>query len=233
MRNLGANAAKKKVPARAKGRRRYHHGDLRSALIAAGRELLAENGPRGFTLRECARRAGVSHAAPAHHFPTAGDLLAEIAATGFDDLTTSMRRFAAEVPLGDEAGHLVALGRGYVAFALTNRAVFQLMFRCDAFSFQNERFATAAGTAFGCLGEAVNALLPNATPSERGLLLDRSWSVVHGFATLVIEGQICKGETDPGAIDRRLAAILESELGGERPPRRAGGRDVQTLEREL
>jgi AcrR family transcriptional regulator len=215
MKNLRGDAGKR---SRGKARKPYHHGDLRSALIAAGRELLAENGPKGFTLRECARRAGVSHAAPAHHFPTAGDLLAEIAATGFDDLTASMRRFAEQVPPDDAAGHLVALGRGYVAFALANRAVFQLMFRREAFSFENEQFATASHTAFDCLARAVDALLPHAGPAERGLLFDRSWSVVHGYATLVIEGQICKDLSDPAAIDARLAAMLGAEIGGAGRP---------------
>ncbi len=204
-------------PARGKGRKPYHHGDLRSALITAGRELLAENGPKGFTLRACARRAGVSHAAPAHHFPTAGDLLAEIAATGFDDLTASMRRLAEQAAAADAAGRLIGLGRGYVAFALANRAVFQLMFRRDAFSADNEHFAAAARGAYACLVEGVDALLPHAGPSERGLAVDRSWSLVHGFSTLVIEGQICKGETDPSAIDGRLAAMLGAEVSGAGP----------------
>src|SRR5271163_3422463 len=87
--------------ARSTNRDRYHHGDLRSALVAAGRELLAERGLNGFTLRECARKAGVSHAAPAHHFPTIGDLLSEIAATGFEELTSSMQRFAEMATPGD------------------------------------------------------------------------------------------------------------------------------------
>jgi AcrR family transcriptional regulator len=186
----------------------YHHGDLRTALIAAGRELLAEHGERAFTLRECARRAGVSHAAPAHHFPTAGDLLAEIAATGFEDLTASMRKFAEEAPAGDAPGQLMGLGRGYVAFALGNRAVFQLMFRSETFSFDNEHFAAARRAAFDCLVKSVDSALPNAAPAERSLVVERSWSIVHGFSTLVIEGQICKDVTDPVAIDARVAALL-------------------------
>ena len=66
--------------ARAKTAKPYHHGELREALVSAGRKLLEEKGVRGFTLRECARRASVSHAAPAHHFASIDDLLADIAA---------------------------------------------------------------------------------------------------------------------------------------------------------
>ncbi len=68
----------------------YHHGDLREALITAGRSLLEEKGLTGFTLRECARRAEVSHAAPAHHFKSVDDLLAEIATQGFGQLMETM-----------------------------------------------------------------------------------------------------------------------------------------------
>ena len=76
--------------AKPKPARRYHHGELREALVAAGRKLLEEKGLRGFTLRECARRAQVSHAAPAHHFASLDDLLAEIATRGYHELTAAM-----------------------------------------------------------------------------------------------------------------------------------------------
>ena len=78
----------------------YHHGELREALVAAGRKLLEEQGLRGFTLRECARRAEVAHAAPAHHFASIDDLLAEIATRGYRELVAVMeaeaRRAGAE-----------------------------------------------------------------------------------------------------------------------------------------
>src|SRR5258708_20556908 len=76
--------------ARAKSEKPYHHGELREALVAAGRKLLEEKGLRSFTLRECARRAQVSHAAPAHHFASIDDLLAEIATRGYHDLTAAI-----------------------------------------------------------------------------------------------------------------------------------------------
>jgi AcrR family transcriptional regulator len=214
--------------AKVRHRDHYHHGDLRSTLIAAGRQVLAEEGLHGFTLRACARRAGVSHAAPAHHFACVADLLAEIAAAGFDELTASMKHFAEQGDSGDAAAYLHGLGRGYVAFAVANRAVFQLMFRREAFSFQSERFATAAGSAFACLVEAVAALLPDAPSDEHELAVDLAWSTVHGFATLVIEGQICQGQSDPAAIDRRLANILSLSVGSvARPaaPRSRGTKD--------
>jgi len=69
---------------------RYHHGDRRDALLLAGEGVLAEREVKGFTLRECARRAGVSHAAPAHHFSDVRGFLSELAAVGFDRLTATM-----------------------------------------------------------------------------------------------------------------------------------------------
>src|SRR5260370_32543969 len=100
--------------ARAKTAKHYHHGELREALVAAGRKLLEEKGLRGFTLRECARRAAVSHAAPAHHFASIDDLLAEIATRGYHDLTAAMAAEARRAP-ADPAPRLVAQGVVYMA----------------------------------------------------------------------------------------------------------------------
>src|ERR1700675_828300 len=94
----------------------YHHRGLREALVAAGRKLLEEKGLRGFTLRECARRASVSHAAPAHHFRSIDNLLAEIATLGYHELTCAMAAEARRAP-ADPASRLVAQGVGYMAFA--------------------------------------------------------------------------------------------------------------------
>ncbi len=108
----------------------YHHGDLRAALIAATEALLAERGPDGFSLREVARRAGVSPAAPAHHFGDAAGLLTAVATQGFAGLTQALRDGVASG--GDDA--LAALrgqGQGYVRFALRHPGRFRLMFRKD------------------------------------------------------------------------------------------------------
>ncbi len=111
--------------------RGYHHGDLREALVASGRKLLEEKGIRGFTLRECARRAEVSHAAPAHHFASMDDLLAELVRRGFAELTAAMSAEAERIK-GEPAARLVGLGVGYMAFGAANPALFQLMFSREA-----------------------------------------------------------------------------------------------------
>src|SRR5262245_30775541 len=106
----------------------YHHGDLREALVTAATALLEEQGLSGFTLRQCARRAGVSHAAPAHHFAAADDLLAEIAARGFERFVARLGKAADQVE-GPPLARLEAMGHAYVAFAIANPAVYGLMFR--------------------------------------------------------------------------------------------------------
>src|SRR5215212_9346147 len=106
------------MPAR-KRPKTYHHGDLREALVAAAVGLLEQKGLSGFTLRQCARRAGVSHAAPAHHFATAADLLAEIAARGYERFVAALGKAADRADVSPLA-RLQAMGRAYVAFALAN-----------------------------------------------------------------------------------------------------------------
>ena len=106
----------------------YHHGALREALIEATESLLAERGPDGFSLREVARRAGVSPAAPAHHFGDAAGLLTAVATLGFAGLTEALERGHA-LGGGDPRAALRGQGMEYVAFALRHPGRFRLMFR--------------------------------------------------------------------------------------------------------
>ena len=187
---------------------RYHHGDLREALLAAGEAVLAERGLEDFTLRECARRAGVSHAAPAHHFGDAAGFLAELAAVGFDRLTAAMEeRRAGSGP--EPLAQLHAIGRGYIAFAVRNRALFQIMFRHDGTGVGSANLQRAGGAAFGVLQAAMARVLAAHRPAQAPLpSLALAWSAVHGFATLLIERQLdaCLGQ---GGIHD-----LETDLGG-------------------
>lgn len=161
----------------------YHHGDLRAALLEAAGVILQEKGVEGFSLRECARRAGTSHAAPAHHFGDAQGLLSEFAALGFERMVAMMR--AAREQAGPNASdHLRASGRAYIDFALANRAAFQLMFRADRLDAAHPRLAPARAAAFEELRSALAALHGGAAPLPQLML---AWSAVHGFATLVLE----------------------------------------------
>jgi AcrR family transcriptional regulator len=185
---------------------RYHHGRLREALIKSGRALLERRGVQGFTLRECARRAHVSHAAPAHHFQSAGDLLAEIAAQGFDDLSEAMD--AAGTRERDPRRRLAALGRAYVAFALANKAVFQLMFNGGARDNDNLRLNTARKAAYGRLIAGIGSVIPESSQPARQAMADLAWSSVHGFAVLVLGGELKGDGTSTTAFTERLDGVL-------------------------
>jgi len=191
---------------RARQDKPYHHGELREALLAAGRKLLEERGLRGFTLRECARRAQVSHAAPAHHFASIDDLLAEIATQGYQELTAAMAAEARRKN-GDAAARLVAQGVGYMAFAAANPVLFQLMFSREANRFETPALAQAAKSAYHLHREAVEAAIPRASAEAKERMVDFAWAAVHGFITLVLEGQLGEKDSARALKARGLAAL--------------------------
>ncbi|QKV20330.1 TetR/AcrR family transcriptional regulator [Oricola thermophila] len=177
--------------ARRKGDRPYHHGDLRAALVAAAEAELIEKGVDGFSLRSAARRAGVSHAAPAHHFRDTKALLDALAGAGFARLGDAMREEQAGA--GAEAmARLAAAGAAYVRFALANPELFGLMYA-------RSRRADAGGD-LKRNSEAIFSLLVNAIGAIRGRDAFRSdagwrdavacWSMLHGYAQLAIAGKM-------------------------------------------
>src|SRR5215475_4927180 len=120
------------VKARAKAKQgqakaRYHHGELREALIAATRQLVMERGAENFTLADACRVAGVTTAAPYRHFRSKQEVLEEIASGGFDQLKSEALAVIAEKGPGTLEA-IVAMGQAYVAFAVNETAVFRLMF---------------------------------------------------------------------------------------------------------
>ncbi len=192
---------------------RYHHGDLRSALLKAAEAELAEKGVRGFTLRSCARRAGVSHAAPAHHFPDVTALLSEMAAIGFEDLTNAMRDRRARAERSPRA-QFVASGQGYVDFALKHPQHFLLMFGGAGLDETNQRLADAGDAAFGQLLEVVATLIGAGEPlaDRRGrIAVIGAWSLVHGFAKLRIESTAFCKLTPAGTqkVDADIRELLD------------------------
>ncbi len=169
--------------------RRYHHGDLRAALLEAAEAELAEKGVDGFTLRACARRAGVSHAAPAHHFADVTALLTEMAAVGFERLVASMRERRAKAA-SDARAQFVAAGQGYIDFAMKNPQHFMLMFGGAGLDKSSERLKGVGDVAFGHLLAVVSGMMGGDDPltERRGRInVLFAWSLVHGFAKLRIE----------------------------------------------
>jgi AcrR family transcriptional regulator len=191
-------------------RQAYHHGDLRRALIAAAEDIIMERGVDGFTLREAARRAGVSPAAPAHHFKDARGLLTEVALLGFRDFGAVLA--AADRRGGQDPGRrLREQGIAYVSFALRHPARFQLMFRADKHDRDNAELVRAARQSYAVLEAAIRAALGSAATRRLDLagngLLIANWSLVHGFAHLALGGELA----GPGR-GRGAAAILKSLL---------------------
>ena len=196
----------------------YHHGTLRQALIDATESLLAERGLDGFSLREVARRSGVSPAAPAHHFGDAQGLLTAVATLAFDGLTEALQ--AGNARGGDDpVARLREQGVGYVGFALRFPGRFRLMFGpCDR---EDEGLSRSARAAFEVLENGVRALCGVAPgqpldPAQTAALLS-IWSVVHGFAHLLIGGQL---DQPAGSAGRQAFAaamvgpMLQLQLDG-------------------
>lgn len=192
----------------------YHHGALRAALIGATEVLLAERGIEGFTMREAARRAGVSAAAPMHHFGSAAGLLTEVAILGFEELTRCLRE-GTETGGTDPARRLRGQGMGYVRFALAYPARFQLMFRKDRLT-PDARLEAAGDAAFAELEMAVR----DYTGWGRKKPLNRAtqatvlgaWSTVHGFAHLALDekfGGHAGGAGTNDFVENMLPEILK------------------------
>lgn len=164
-------------------RKRYHHGDLRAALVEVGLRLLAERDVEGVSLREMAREVGVSATSVYRHFPDKAALMQALAREGLDRLAVAQR----EAATGKEgAASFAATGRAYVRFALANPALFRLIFTSSA-----QLQATGEVEALRMLrANAAAASSGDAGPdgAENGAL--RAWSLVHGLAMLMLDGQL-------------------------------------------
>lgn len=185
---------------------RYHHGNLRAALLDSALEVLSESGVAGFSMREAARRAGVSQSAPKHHFGDARGLLGALAVGAYRELCERLEA----VPLArlGTRERVTALAVEYVAFAGENRALFDLMWRMPQFDAGDPELAEQKHRAFRALDRGLrgpDARLPDAGPAPvPGYTI---WSLVHGYATLALEGAIDYGDADPATSDL-LPAML-------------------------
>lgn len=206
----------------------YHHGDLRAALLAALGDILREDGVSDISFREVARRAGVSHAAPAHHFKTRTGLLTAYAALGFEALGRAMEEEAAGVV--DPRHRLAAVGRGYVSFAARHDAQFLLMFRAGDVDPRDPAFMAANARAHAVLRDVVVACAEQGhLDKERARdLAVAAWSLVHGLAALWIFGAFDWRTREPSEVDALAARVtdlfVEGVLGApvrKPPPKRA------------
>lgn len=196
-----------------KPRNRYHHGDLRRALVDASAGLVDAHGSASLSLRQVAKKLGVSHAAPHHHFADRPALLAAVAARGFAELADAM--IEARSIHTDPVARLNATGVAYVKFAATHPERFRLMFGPEiAGEGSDTELMTSTGCAFDVLVSSVNdALGKEATPERARVVTTAAWSLVHGLATLYIDGKL--GTLGAGAPDdaERIAQEITGLVG--------------------
>lgn len=179
-------------------RKKHHHGALREALVMAGIALLEQGGPQALTLRACAAAAGVSHAAPAHHFDGLPGLRCAIAEEGYRRFRNYM--VDAEVT-GQQTPHgrLKSICRGYLNFARNNKALFDLIFGFDLDQPQRDRLLETSSYGYQVLRRCCAPLVPDGADAQ--VIETQVWSLIHGFATLHLSGRF---QTEAGGPDIRL-----------------------------
>lgn len=196
-----------------RARKSYHHGDLAAALVHAGLTLVEEEGIEAVSLRAVARRAAVSHSAPYHHFATKAELLAAIAAAGFDRMVATIGKVATEMQMQSPLDGLRAVGTGYLRFALGNPGVFRLMFRPELTRpSEHPVLVEAEARAFGTLLSTIVACqqanqLPATDPR---LMAAVCWSTVHGLAVLHVEQVLSETPLGKLPVEQLVRYVVEA-----------------------
>lgn len=177
----------------------YHHGDLRAQVLHSAAELAAEAGPESLSLRELARRAGVSHAAPAHHFGDRRGLMTALATEGFHALAEAL-----EPSVAARAFDRTAVA--YVRFAVAHSGHFSVMFRSELTDREDPDLRRARARATDLLDQGLSSV------PDAGLVIDRlearrsAWAIVHGIAVLWLDGAL------PGVDPEQLAIAAARQL---------------------
>lgn len=186
----------------------YHHGNLRRALLDAALEAITEQGPAGWSLRELARRANVSHAAPAHHFGDKTGVLTALAAEGYELFADALER---------ESHDFQRVGVAYVRFALDRAAYFTVMFRPDLYRADDPAVTVARDRARAVLVNGARTLTPG-TAVDRAAIL-AAWSCAHGFAHLWSSGALPESlGGDPEETARAVFRVLSGVTNADGPP---------------
>lgn len=194
----------------------YHHGDLRDALLKAAVELVEELGPEGFTLREAARKVGVTHTAPYRHFADRDALLVAVAEEGFQGLhAAAMARLTG---LTDPRQRLQALGISYVEYAVAHPSHFRVMHSGVADACTDPAFTRVKGATFGLLLEIVGAcetagLIPAGAVPQYAL---SAWSTVHGLADLLMSGAAYRMGLADGSVEAVARQVTDNVISGLR-----------------
>jgi AcrR family transcriptional regulator len=197
----------------------YHHGALRDALLKAAERVLERDGLTGLTLRAVAREAGVSHAAPTHHFGDLTGLVSELAAIGFQQFNAAM------AATGNEASppleRAMARAKAYVCYAQAHPGMYGLMFRTERLDYSRPSLHEAAEASFAGLAGAIGAnreeqIAKDALTLDQAAAIARAWSLVHGFTMLLLDDRLSDIlERSPKGTNAEilLEAMLKATIG--------------------
>jgi AcrR family transcriptional regulator len=198
--------------------------DLRARVLAASLALLETEGLAALSLREVARRAGVSHQAPYHHFADREAILAALVTEGFDDLASRLARALDDAPTNAPAEASLAMGLAYVDFALSRPGIFRVMFRPELVDQRRFAEADAAGErSFAVLTRLIERIGTAKTPAEAQTQASLHWAVVHGLATLFVDGKLgseLKTNEAKTAHARQVLTLFSGLQTQEKPVRR-------------
>lgn len=190
--------------------RPYHHGNLRRTVIETALAMLHEEKGWQFTLREVARRAGVSHAAPYKHFPDKAALLAELALIGFDQLRATLLAAEPAAP-ANLRDALLPMARAYIAFGVANPALYRLMFGADAGKPAEVHLSERALSTFAILtdflarGQEAGLIRKQPVPGQAAAC----WAELHGLTMLAIDGLLLPEKVGDDAVSAALITLLE------------------------
>jgi len=195
-------------------RKKYHHGDLKNALIQAGIEILSKEGLEGLSLRKVALRAGVSHSAPYSHFPEKQSLIAAISTEGFNQLYDQLNA-AVSPHAGDPKRQLFEGTCAYTRFALEYKDIFKIMFsgvlekekEYPAFvEISRKTFERVVNIVQACQGAKV---LGSGSPEVMAVAV---WGQVHGIVSLALEGQISHTVLNHQAVEDIVSFAIEQMI---------------------
>ena len=203
---------------RVKKKAGYHHGDLRQTLIDVSVDVIARQGLDALSLRALATRAGVSSGAPYHHFADRGQLLAAIAQDGFERLNQAMLH-EGSAHLADPIARLSAIGQAYVQFAVAHPGHFRVMFRDNSPAGRNPALSAASRQAYLLLAQVIEDCqrAGRAPTGELTPLVLTAWSLVHGLATLWVDGALPSAIIDPARMAPAVTTLLGEMFAGAAP----------------
>ena len=191
----------------------YHHGNLRQALVQAGLDILAQEGLCALSLRGCAARVGVSHAAPKNHFQNLDRLIAAICAEGHRRLGARMRERLATSE-SDPRARIAAAAEGYLSFALENADLFRLMFAQRRSDDADAERREAGDGAYAILREICAPLASriNGVSVPRPTVETMVWSYVHGYASLAVNNRLHRSREELGRVPGIVEAMPWFEI---------------------